>query len=134
MLTSCLFTHTTRKMNWRYVLMKFGIKYYLHEDLQYSITTKRIHYDISIDHLGGTYCGFQLERYYHERYHPLPSKPQYSTHKSSQPMYSTTEYEYLDKKSKCKIELIIGTFLYYGRCVEPNILTALKVLQHIHHI
>ena len=32
------------------------------------------------------------------------------------------------KTSEGKIESIVGTFLYYGRCVEPNILTALNGL------
>ena len=32
----------------------------------------------------------------------------------------------LDKKGKKKVQSVVGTFLYYGRAVEPPILVALN--------
>ena len=36
------------------------------------------------------------------------------------------EKDLLDTKGKWKIQLVVGTFLYYRRAVEPSVLTALN--------
>ena len=66
--------------------------------------------------------------------HPPPIRPQYSPHRWNRPIYgiktqmATQEPKttLLDKDGKTRIQSIVGTFLFYGRAVEPTVLTALN--------
>ena len=66
--------------------------------------------------------------------HPTPNKPQHSPHRWNAPVYGTKiqrakapdTSKKLDKKGKKKVQSVAGTFLYYGRAVEPPILVALN--------
>ena len=152
-LTSGLFRHKTRKTIFALCVDDFGIKYHNQQDLQHLISTLKKHYDISIDQEGTNYCGLELEWHYSAGYvdismpkyvakalkkynHPPPLKPQLAPHKWSQPAYGKKiqyatipdQTNLLDKKDKQKIQSIVGTFLYYGRAVEPTVLTALNDL------
>ena len=67
--------------------------------------------------------------------HKKPTRPQYAPHKWLKPTYygrklqyapphDTTEF--LEKNGIAQIQSINGSFLYYGRVVDPTILTALN--------
>ena len=65
--------------------------------------------------------------------HPTPSKPQHSPHPWNQPTYSTRPQQtnpdtspLLPSKDITKIQSIAGSFLYYGRAVDPTILPAVN--------
>ena len=66
--------------------------------------------------------------------HPAPHRAQYSPHQWTRPVYGQKiQYaaqdklgQVLDKKGQRRIQSIVGTFLYYGRAVEPTILPALN--------
>ena len=129
----------------------FGVKYHSQQDLQHLIDTLQKHDEISIDYDGKNYCGLQLEWHYKEGYvytsmhmyvkktlkkynHPSPVRPQYSPHRWNKPVYGNKiqmateepKTSLLDKDGKRRIQSIVGTFLFYGRAVEPTVLTALN--------
>ena len=66
--------------------------------------------------------------------HPSPICPQHAPHRWTQPafgqkiQYASMEntHETLDAKGKQRVQLVVGTFLFYGRAVEPTVLTALN--------
>lgn len=68
--------------------------------------------------------------------HPTPQRPQYAPHQWNQPIYGQKiQYATINETSpnagveeQRKLQSIIGTFLYYGRAVDPTILTALNDL------
>ena len=64
--------------------------------------------------------------------HKSPKQPQYAPHRWSLPSYGQKIQEVmedqstpLDKPNIKKVQSIAGTFLYYGRAVDPTILPAL---------
>ena len=68
--------------------------------------------------------------------HPTPKRDQYAPHQWTRPNYGATKQlatpldtspPILDLK-KCRIQQIIGTFLYYARTVDCTILPALNTL------
>ena len=131
----------------------FGVKYDTEEDLQHLIATLKKNYDISIDKSGKNYCGLSFEWHYDEGYvdvsmpqyvqkalnkflHKPPIRPQYAPHKWTLPAYgqrvqyvtTTLTTPKLTIKEQRRLQSIIGTFLYYGRAVDPTILPALNDL------
>ena len=82
--------------------------------------------DISMPH----YVNKKLHKFRHTKSH----RPQYAPHKWLKPAYrrklqyapppDTTDY--LPKSGITRIQSINGSFLYYGRAVDPTILTALN--------
>ena len=68
--------------------------------------------------------------------HPTPPKPQNAPHQYTPPQYGAkAQYTkvpntspLLDKKGKKYIQAVTGTFLYYGRAVNPTILVAINAL------
>ena len=61
-------------------------------------------------------------------HHPHPSKPQHSPHPWLKPTYSkktqqvhTDDSPLLPSNEITKIQSIVGSFLYYGRAVDPTI-------------
>ena len=128
-----------------------GIKYNSKDDLQHLIDTLKAHYDISIDREGRHYYSLTFHWHYKLGYvdvsmpkyvlsaltkfgHPFPCKPQYSPHKWTQPAYGQCiQYATcnesgtpLDTKGQRRVQSIVVTFLYYGRAVDPTVLTALN--------
>ena len=70
-----------------------------------------------------------LERFQH----PPPIKPQYAPHRWSLPTYGKTiqhaptdDTPRLDAKGTTRVQSVSGTFLYYGRAVDPTLLCALS--------
>ncbi len=65
--------------------------------------------------------------------HPTPAKPQHQSYPHVKHVYGATK-QYaeandmlppLDKSSKKFVQEVVGTFLYYARCVDSTMLTAL---------
>ena len=100
---------------------------------------------------GRHFCGLTLDWNYKDGYvdismpnyvnkklhkfrHTKPHRPQYAPHKWPKPAYGrklqyapppdTTDY--LNKNCITCIQSINGSFLYYGRAIDPTILTALN--------
>ena len=65
--------------------------------------------------------------------HPSPIRPQYAPHKWSRPNYGQKiqyvqpgdDTSRLDVKGQQQVQAIVGKFLYYGRAVDPTVLTAI---------
>jgi hypothetical protein len=68
--------------------------------------------------------------------HKAPSMPQHQPYPHVKPTYSATRQyaeasntsELLSKENKMYIQEVIGTFLYYARCVDSSMLPALGML------
>ena len=65
--------------------------------------------------------------------HQPPDRPQHSPHPWTAPTYgqkiqyaSSDQSDLLDAKGTQRVQAIAGTFLYYGRAVDPTILCALN--------
>ena len=150
-LTNGLFKHKQRKTIFALCVDDFGVKYHSKEDLNHLPLTLKKHYDISIDRDGNNYCGLLIEWDYKNGYvdismpqyvakalskynHPTPLRPQYAPHCWTQPAYGqkvqlapqSDTTALLDTKDKRRIQSVVGTFLFYGRAVEPTVLTALN--------
>ena len=149
--TNVLFKHKTLKTVFALCVDDFGIKYHSQKDLDHLQQTLRKYYDISVDKDGQNYCGLTLESNFLEGYvdvsmpqyvakvlhkykHPTPIRPQYAPHRWTQLAYGQKvqfapikkQCDLLDKKGKRRTQSIVGTFLYYGRAVEPTVLTTLN--------
>jgi hypothetical protein len=65
--------------------------------------------------------------------HAPPAKPQHQPYPHIKPVYGTTKqyaettdtYPPLSKEDKKYVQEVAGTFLYYARCVDSTMLTAL---------
>ena len=76
------------------------------------------------------YVNKKLTKFNHQK----PTRPQYAPHKWMKPVYGRKlQYapppdrsDFLDAKGATRIQSINGPFLYYGRAVDPTILTALN--------
>ena len=148
-MTNGLFAHRRLPTKFALCVDDFGIKYNSDQDLQHLINTLKKHYDISIDKEGKNYCGLTFDWFYKEGYvdismpgyvpkalnqfnHPAPIRPQYAPHKWTTPNYgqriqyvqAEDETEKLNSKGQRRIQAIVGKFLYYGRAVDPTVLTA----------
>jgi hypothetical protein len=68
--------------------------------------------------------------------HKAPSTPQHQLYPQVKPIYDATRQyaeasntlELLSKENKTYIQEVIGTFLYYARCVDSSMLPALGTL------
>ena len=146
-----LWKHETRPTIFALCVDDFGVKYLSEDDANHLINTLKKYYPISLDKKGTNYCGLTLHWNYREGYvdvdmpdyvtkklnqyqHPHPNKPQYAPHQWTRPAYGkATQYapepdktELLDSKGQRLIQSIVGTFLYYGRAIDPTILPALN--------
>ena len=100
---------------------------------------------------GAHYCGLSLQWNYnngfvdismpgyipkllHKLQHKITKYPQFSPHKWTQPafgkkrQYAKNEPESpaLNKQDTRKVQMIVGSLLYYSRAVDPTILPALN--------
>ena len=148
-----LWKHISRPTLFALCVNDFGVKYNSPEDLNHLIDTLKKYYEITVDIHGRNFCGLQLDRNYDEGYvdismpkyvqkklkkylHKKLVRPQYAPHKWLKPAYGRKlqytpppdESELLQSKGIQRIQSINGLFLYYGRAVNPTILTALNEL------
>lgn len=144
--------HTTRPTTFTLCVDDFGVKYFTRADALHLINAIKDHYQLTIDWASTRYCGLTLDWNYTKGYvdvsmpgyvskalerflHPAPAHPQHAPHKWTAPVFgrrapqaptSAASGKLLDAKGKQRVQQITGTFLYYGRGVDPTILPALN--------
>jgi hypothetical protein len=149
--TPCLWHHTTKPMTLVLCVDDFGFKYFSKPDAQHLTDAITAHYELTIDWSGALYCGLSLNWHYDNGYvnismpdyvnralkkfnHPPPSKKQHAQHKWVKPVYVSRQPQLsaplskaplLNKHGTVRIQLISGTFLYYGCACNPCILRSL---------
>ena len=146
-------THKTRRTKFCLCVNDFGIKYYSQDDANHLIQALRTAYKITIDMKGKQYCGLDLNWQYDKGYvdvsmnkfvtttldklqHKQSSRPQHAPHDWVKPTYSTKpqlahnedDSPKLNTQETNKIQSIVGSFLYYGRAVDPTIFPAVNEL------
>ena len=149
--TNGLWKHITKRTLFALCVDDFGVKYDSTEDLNHLINALKEHYEITVDLEGRNFCGLRLDWNYTAGHvdismpnyvrkklikfkHKPPIRPQYAPHKWLKPAYGKKlqyapppdESDFLDPKGITRIQSINGSFLYYGRAVDPTILTALN--------
>ena len=152
--TPGLWRHKWHPISFCLVVDDFGVKYIGKEHADHLIQCLRNHYqEVDIDWDGKRFCGVHLEWDYdkrtcslsmpdyvttalHKFQHPKPNKAQDSPYPANAKQYGvkvqltdpvdTTAR--LPKHEIKRIQQIIGTFLFYGRAVDPTLLTALSEL------
>jgi hypothetical protein len=150
--TPGLWRHRTKKTTFVLCVDDFGVKYFSKADALHLIDAIQSHYKLTIDWSGSLYCGLTLDWHYEEGYvdvsmpgyvkralakfnHPTPLKKQHAPHPWVAPVYGSSKPQnptpesaapLLDKDGTKRIQSISGTFLYYGRAVDPCILPALN--------
>ena len=144
-----LWAHVSRPTKFCLCVDDFGIKYFTQQDADHLLNALKGHYKVSTDWTGNHYCGLTLQWNYSDFYvdisipgyvakqlnrfqHPKPQKAQYAPHRWSLPSYGQSPKAVeIDKSNKLnakqtnEIQSISGSFLYYGRAVDPTILPAL---------
>jgi hypothetical protein len=152
--TPGLWRHRTKRTTFVLCVDDFGVKYFSKKDAQHLIDAVKASYELTVDWSGALYCGLTLDWHYDEGYvdvsmpdyvpralvkfgHPPPRRPQHAPHKWVEPIYGskkpqsptpTSTAALLEKHGIVRIQSISGTFLYYGRAVDPCILPALNEL------
>ena len=151
--TPGLYKHYCRPIQFTLIVDDFGVKYTRKEDLQHLLNSLKNHYDIEVDLSGKIYEGIHLDWNYDAGYvdiamidhvkkqllkynHPMPSRKQDSPFpiphtrfgKASQELPEKDETPILNEKDKKIIQQVTGSFLYYGRAVDPTIVMALSTI------
>ncbi len=152
-----IWSHKTRRTKFCLCVDDFGIKYFNQDDADHLLNALRAHYKISVDTEGKNYCGLTIEWNYAKGYvdismpgyvvralhrfqHPPPSSPQYAPHRWSMPAYGQkvqfvrlhASSPLLTKKEDIRfVQSVSGTFLYYGRAVDPTMLVALNEIASV---
>ena len=152
--TPGLWRHQWRPITICLVVDDFGVKYVGREHADHLIQCLRNHYkEIDIDWTGKRFCGIHLHWDYlnrtcnlsmtgyvdhalHKFQHPTPKKPQDSPYPATVKQYGVkvqltdpiNTSARLPPHEIKRLQQIIGTFLFYGRAVDPTLLTALSEL------
>ena len=152
--TPGLWRHQWRPIAFCLVVDDFGVKYVGREHADHLIQCLRNHYkEIDIDWTGKRFCGIHLHWDYlnrtcdlsmpgyvdhalHKFQHPTPKKPQDSPYPVAVKQYGVKVQltDPIDTSTRLppqeikRLQQIIGTFLFYGRAVDPTLLTALSEL------
>ena len=152
--TPGLWRHQWRPITFCLVVDDFGVKYVGREHADHLIQCLRNHYkEIDIDWTGKRFCGIHLHWDYlnrtcdlsmpgyvdhalHKFQHPTPKKPQDSPYPAAVKQYGVKVQltDPIDTSARLppheikRLQQIIGTFLFYGRAVDPTLLTALSEL------
>ena len=152
--TPGLWRHQWRPIIFCLVVDDFGVKYVGREHADHLIQCLRNHYkEIDIDWAGKRFCGIHLNWDYtnrtcdlsmpsyvghalHKFQHPTPKKLQDSPYPATVKQYGVKVQltDPIDTSARLppheikRLQQIIGTFLFYGRAVDPTLLTALSEL------
>ena len=146
-----LWGHRTLRTKFALCVDDFGVKYFNMSDAMHLINALENYYTISKDWKGEDYCGVRLNWNYDKGYvdinmpnyikkallkfqHKPPTRPQHAPMRWTKPDYgkkrqyveAIPKSTLLDKKETRVIQSKCGTFLYYGRAVDPIILVALN--------
>jgi hypothetical protein len=107
-------------------LQDWDRQHYLGMNIPWDCNDKKVHVSM-LEYVSETLTRFQ---------HAAPKKPQHQLYPHLKPTYSA-KVQYveddntsplLDKMEKTFVQEVIGTFLYYARCVNSTMLTALGSL------
>jgi hypothetical protein len=148
-----LFTHETRPTVFCLVVDDFGIKYLTEDDAQHLQSCLESKYKITTDYEGTSFLGMTLKWDYVNRTvdismpgyveralqrfgHHKPPKPEHSPHAWNKPQYgariqfteATDMSNPLSRSAILRLMEVIGVFLYYARCIDNTMLTALSSL------
>ena len=146
----CLYSHITRPINFTLVVDDFGIKYRNREDVEHLLTALRELFEITVDWTGSKYLGITL-RFDSTRRTVSLSIPDYIRkallrfaphllHGAASPMLyvppvygppiapSPSTARPLTPQEILLVQQIVGVFLFYARCVDPTMLTAVNAI------
>ena len=155
--TPGLWKHESLPVQFTLVVDDFGVKYIGKNNAEHLINALKEKYDVEVDWNGELYCGITLKWNYNERYvdtkmpgyalkqikkykhkikqrrhtplQPLPRK--YG--KAAQEPTPEDKSKPLGPKDKKLIEQVVGSFLFYGRAVDPIILHSLNTIANEQH-
>jgi hypothetical protein len=152
--TPGLWRHNTRRTTFTLAVDDFGIKYFSKADADHLFAALHDKYALTKDWSGTSYLGITINWNYDAGWvdtsmpayvpkalvkfgHKPPKIPQHAPHQWTQPAYgqkvqyaTTDESPLLDKKGTRRVQSVSGTFLYYGRAVDPLILPALNEISN----
>ena len=148
-----LWKHVSLPVQFSLVVDDFGVKYVGEENARHLINALTTNYEVSTDWNGSLYCGIKLDWNYNERYldtsmagyvkkqlirykHVKTSKPQNTPLQPAPKKYGSASQEppppdespLLNESEIKLVQQIVGSFLYYGRAVDPTILHALSTI------
>ena len=149
--TTGLWCHKTLPTKFALCVNDFMVKYFHKDDAMYLIQALQAKYEITQDWSGENFCGLQFKWNYDKKYvnmsmskyvrkalakfnHKHPKRLQHAPYKWSIPLYGrkvqmvqpTPSQPVLPKKEIRQVQSKVGTFLYYGRAVDPTILVPLN--------
>jgi hypothetical protein len=152
-ITPGLWRHDFRPISFTLCVDDFGIKYVGREHAEHLASILSEHYKCSHDWNGQRYLGMTIDWDYEGKtvhasmldyipealtrfQHPTPRIPQHQPYPHVKPTYGAkAQYTEdvdssppLDKQGKKYIQEVIGTLLYYARCVDSTMLPALGSL------
>jgi hypothetical protein len=150
--THGLWKHDTRPVSFSLVVDDFGVKYVGREHAQHLIDAIKESYPISVDWSGKIYCGVTLDWDYikrqvilsmpgyvkkalHKFQHCMPRTPVHSPSQWTRPDYGAkvqlTNPDFSPPMSPSEtltLQKVCGTFLFYGRAVDPTMVHELSCL------
>jgi hypothetical protein len=151
--THSLWKHDTRSITFTLVVDDFGIKYVGKDHEDHLLNALKQDYEVTVDWTGGLYCGINLDWDYenktvnllmpgyieaalHKFQHEPPSQPQRAPYPARAPQYgskvqTTPELDTsadMSPAGKKMIQQVVGSLLYYGRAVDPTILTIISAI------
>jgi hypothetical protein len=142
-----LWKHDWRPLSFTLCVDNFGIKYVGWEHANHLTKILKEHHKCSIDWDGNRYLGMTINWDYNGHkvhvsmlnyvpktltrfQHQAPNKPQHQPYPHIKPNYEYTEdmdtSALLPNKDKKFNQEVIGTFLYYARCIDSTMLAALE--------
>jgi hypothetical protein len=152
--TTCLFRHTSRPIMFTLVVDDFGIKYAADEHRDHLLDHLRTLYAITVDPTGSKYLGisithnrpartisismpgyiantlarFGVAKLTRSTMSPLVYIPPHYGRLPQSAPEPTPDLPPLPPDRVTRLQQIIGQLLYYARCTDPSILTALNKL------
>ena len=149
--TSGIWVHDTRPTRFCLCVDDFGIKSFSQKDTDHLLNALQSSYKISVDLTGSNYCGLRLDWNYekgfidismpgyikkllHKLQHVTRKQPQYAPHQWTLPAYGkkrqfakvAPQLPTLNKKETKRVQMIVGSLLYYSRAVDPTLLPAIN--------
>eukprot|EP00804_Cyclotella_cryptica_P013280 CCRYP_007043-RA/>CCRYP_007043-RA protein AED:0.39 eAED:0.39 QI:0/0/0/1/0/0/3/0/598 len=144
--TPGLWRHVWRPNTFCLVVDDFGIKTVGLKHAKHLQQELEKHYECSMDWKGKLFCGWDYKNRtirlsmpdyvrsaLHKFAHPQPTRPQHSPYKAAPITYGSTTQENLTddmpplSPDKIKfIQQVVGTFLFFGRTVDPTLAAALS--------
>jgi hypothetical protein len=149
-ITPGLWWHNFCPISFTLCVDNFGIKYVGQEHFKHLSGILKEHYKCSQDWSGTRYLGMNINWDYINKnvhvsmldyvpealiqsQHAPPTKPQHQPYPHIKPVYgATNQYAEtidtsppLSKEDKKYVQEVVGTFLYYARCINSTMLTAL---------